>query len=46
VNGRNANLQASEEMQLIDSNGNMIGTPSAPNGTHDGFSACTWATSC
>ena len=46
MNGRNANLQASEEMQLIDSNGNMIGTPSAPNGTNDGFSACTWATSC
>jgi Peptidase A4 family len=46
VNGRNANLQASEEMQLIDANGNVIGTPSAPNATHDGFSACTWATSC
>jgi len=46
VNGANANLQPSEEMQLIDSNGNVIGTPSAPNSTHDGFSACAWATSC
>jgi len=46
VNGVNANLQTSDEMQLIDGNGNVIGTPSAPNSTHDGFSACTWATSC
>jgi hypothetical protein len=46
VNGQNANLQTSDEIQLIDANGNVIGTPSAPNATHDGFSACTWATSC
>lgn len=46
VNGHSADLTASEEMQLIDSNGNVIGTPSAPNGTADGFDACTWATSC
>jgi hypothetical protein len=46
VNGANANLQSSEAIQLIDSNSNVIGTPSAPNSTHDGFSACTWATSC
>ena len=46
VNGQNANLQTSDEIQLIDANGNVIGTPSAPNSTHDGFSACTWATSC
>jgi hypothetical protein len=46
VNGANANLQTSDEIQLIDANGNVIGTPSAPNSTHDGFSACTWATSC
>ena len=31
TNGQPANLQASEEMQLIDSNGNVIGTPSAPS---------------
>jgi hypothetical protein len=46
VNGANANLQTSDEMQLIDANGNVIGAPSAPSSTHDGFSACTWATSC
>jgi peptidase A4-like protein len=46
VNGANASLKSSEEIQLIDSNGNVIGTPSAPNGTADGFTACAWATSC
>lgn len=46
VNGAPANLTASEEIQLIDSNGNVIGTPSAPDTDKDGFNACTWATSC
>jgi hypothetical protein len=46
TNGSPANLKASEEMQLIDSNSNVIGTPSAPDSDTDGFAACTWATSC
>jgi hypothetical protein len=46
VNGANAGLKSSEAIDLIDSNGNVIGAPSAPNGTADGFSVCTWATSC
>jgi hypothetical protein len=46
TNGKPAGLKASEELDLIDSNGNVIGTPSAPNSTADGFDACTWATSC
>ena len=46
VNGANAALKPSEEMQLTDSSGNVIGTPSAPNSTGDGFSACAWATTC
>ena len=46
VNGHPANLTSSEEMQLIDSNGHVIGTPSAPDPDADGFNACTWATSC
>ncbi|HEV7133315.1 MAG TPA: G1 family glutamic endopeptidase [Gaiellaceae bacterium] len=46
VNGANANLQASQELQLIDSNGAVIGSPSAPNATHDGFDLCAWATTC
>ena len=46
VNGQPANLNASEEIDLIDSNGNVIGTSSAPDPDADGFNACTWATSC
>jgi hypothetical protein len=46
VNGQPANLQAADEMQLIDSNGKVIGTPSAPDSEGDGFNACTWATTC
>ena len=33
VNGQSANLKASEAIDLTDSNGNVIGAPSAPNGT-------------
>jgi hypothetical protein len=46
VNGHAANLTTAEEMQLIDSNSKVIGTPSAPDPDADGFNACTWATSC
>ena len=46
VNGSAVKLTSSEEMQLIDSNSNVIGTPSAPNAAGSGFDACTWATSC
>jgi hypothetical protein len=46
TNGAPANLQASEEMLLTDSSGKVIGAPSAPDSDRDGFSACTWATSC
>jgi hypothetical protein len=46
VNGANAGLKASEEMDLIDSNGKVIGAPSAPNATANGFDECTWASSC
>jgi hypothetical protein len=46
VNGRNANVQTSDEIQLIDANANVTRTPSAPNATHNGLSACIWATSC
>jgi hypothetical protein len=46
VNGHPANLSSSEEIQLIDSNSNVIGSPSAPDPDADGFNACTWATSC
>ena len=46
TNGANANLKPSEEIQLIDSGGKVIGTPSAPNASANGFTACAWATSC
>jgi hypothetical protein len=46
VNGTNPHLTTSEEMQLTDSSGNVIGTPSAPNATGDGFDECTWTTTC
>jgi hypothetical protein len=46
VNGAPANLKATEEIQLITSSGSVIGTPSAPNATGDGFDACAWSTTC
>jgi hypothetical protein len=46
VNGANAGLKASEELDLTDSSGKVIGAPSAPDSDADGFGACAWATSC
>jgi hypothetical protein len=46
VNGANPGLNTSEEIDLTDSSGNVIGAPSAPNSTTDGFDECTWASTC
>jgi peptidase A4-like protein len=46
TNGASAGLKASEKIQLIDGNGKVIGTPSAPDAQRDGFAVCAWATSC
>ena len=46
VNGSPVKLTTTEQMQLIDSNSNVIGTPSAPNAAGSGFDACSWATTC
>ncbi|HET9719097.1 MAG TPA: G1 family glutamic endopeptidase [Solirubrobacteraceae bacterium] len=46
VNGANPGLKSSEQIQLTDSSGNVIGTPSAPNSTGNGFSECTWTSTC
>ncbi len=46
VNGASAGLKSSEEMDLTDSNGNVIGAPSAPNSTANGFDECAWASTC
>jgi hypothetical protein len=46
VNGKPAHLRASQEIQLTDSKGKVIGTPSAPDRDLDGFNACAWAAAC
>jgi Peptidase A4 family len=46
ANGAPVKLAASEQMQLIDSNGKVIGAPSAPDPEADGFNACAWASTC
>src|SRR3954451_15924681 len=46
TNGQNAGLTAGEKMNLVDGNGNVIGAPSNPNSTLDGFNLCSWATTC
>ena len=46
TNGSSANLKSSEELNLIDSNSNVIGAPSASDPDADGFNACTWAGTC
>ncbi len=46
VNGAPANLKSSEEMELTNSSGQVIGTPSAPDSDADGFGACTWSGTC
>jgi len=45
TNGASAGLKSSEAIQLVDFNGNVLATPSAPKaGT--AFNDCTYATSC
>jgi hypothetical protein len=46
TNSANAGLKPAEEIQLVNSSGQVLATPSAPNGTGDGFSVCTYATTC
>jgi hypothetical protein len=46
ANGANANLQSPEAMQLVDTSGNVLATPSAPDASRDGFNDCTYAASC
>jgi hypothetical protein len=46
VNGLPASLKPSEEVQLIDSSGKVIGAPSSPDPDADGFNVCTWAGTC
>ncbi len=46
VNGQPAHLAAAESIQLVDSAGAVIGTPSAPNAAADAFRDCAWARTC
>jgi hypothetical protein len=46
TNGVNARLKSSEELQLVNSTGKVIGAPSAPDSDTDGLGNCAWATSC
>jgi hypothetical protein len=46
TNGAPVKLKSSEQMNLVDSGGHVIGVPSAPDSDADGFGACTWATTC
>lgn len=45
VNGANPSLLANQAIQLIDSSGRPIATPSSPVGGNE-FNDCAWATSC
>ena len=46
VNGAGASLTSSEEIQLVDSNGHPVATPSSPDPDADGFTDCVYSGSC
>lgn len=46
INGQAATLSSADAIDLVDSSGKVIATPSAPDANSDGFDVCTWATSC
>jgi hypothetical protein len=46
TNGGSPGLVPSGEMQLVDSNGAPLATPSSPDSDADGFNVCTYASSC
>ena len=46
VNGSNAQLSSSQEIQMSSSSGQVLATPSSPDPDADGFADCAYATSC
>jgi hypothetical protein len=46
TNNAPAALKASEEVQLVDTSGSALATPSAPDSDTDGFNDCSYASSC
>jgi len=46
TNGKPAGLVGSERIQLVDSNGAVLATPSAPDSDADGFNVCSFTGTC
>jgi hypothetical protein len=46
TNGAPAGLSPSEQIQLVNSSGTRLATPSAPDPDSDGFNDCTYTTTC
>jgi hypothetical protein len=46
TNNARPGLKSSEEIQLADSHGHVLASPSAPDGDGDGFNDCAYATRC
>jgi hypothetical protein len=46
ANNASPNLQPADAIQLVDPNGTVLATPSAPDSDRDGFADCAHATSC
>ncbi len=46
ANGHSASLKTYQEIELTSSSGKVVGVPSAPDPTRDGFNTCAWATAC
>lgn len=46
INGANANLQPSQQVDLTDTSGNREATPSGPDPEADGFDVCTYSSTC
>jgi hypothetical protein len=46
TNGARPGLKSSEEIQLADSQGHVLASPSAPDRDRDGFNDCAYATRC
>jgi hypothetical protein len=46
ANRTSPHLVSSEAIQLVDSSGKVLATPSKPDSDTDGFADCTYATSC
>jgi hypothetical protein len=46
TNGTGANLAPSQQIEMKDTSGNVVATPSAPDAEADGFDLCTYSSTC